>query len=164
MDKIIVELVYKKSFKIFLLIFGLIGFFGFPYLVFLDSQQNDGYRPVIAFLGVLLTLFSAYICIVQNKFGIKVNSKSIILIRTIGDKILSYSEIDKIWVLDTHITFGSKTKRIRVSNDLVNQKKAILFILEKIKNKKELEIRYPHNLKNWLGEEGAKEFMEGRSQ
>lgn len=154
-----------KSFNKYLLVIGsfILVSFSLYYLYEMLSGKEE-LNFVYISLCILISSFFTISTIYSATQKISLFEDLIIKKTIISTITKSFYDINRIYFIQNGLLLRFKDCKIDLPSSFQNQKEAIVFILDKLKDRKEVKVVRPQYLKNWLGEEGAKEFMEGRSQ
>lgn len=137
------ELSYKLIIRILLKIFFILIFLFSIYVILMYPKEGE------YLLAYPIILSCIYGWIYVTKFRIEVSDNDLKAYGVFRKKVISFSEIVEIEIYTDQLIVRSANSKIKITSDLIMQKEAILFILDKIKNRKnELKVKGDKTLKS----------------
>lgn len=123
---------YKSNIKLFLKLFYTLVLSGCLYIL-ITEPLVDEYLFIIPFIILCL-----YAWIYIQMYRLEITEDKIHVHSFLVKKTINFREILKISMYNHALEVKSKNKKIKISTDLSNQKEAIIFILTKLKYRKDL--------------------------
>lgn len=155
---------YSKKTKIFLIILSMLFMVFSIYSIIDELFKTTQFNIPFTILCCFIFLFSFFLLLGSKYYKIHINDIEIKREFLWLKKSIKIKNISKIWILKDAIYTDNGKKKIGITFDLQNQREAIIFILEKLKERKEVKIVTAEYLKNWIGEIEAEEFMKNREE